>query len=147
MKRVTIAFTIINILVILVMLVNIAFEYNKPGYVSVSPSICVIYSILYVPPLILINLVFRAVCRVKIRQAPDCVQVSKDSDRKTVSEKHINIIFLLLDILILAVMMIHIFVFRENGIDFDKVIYYFIPLIIVNDAWFVVHMRLKYCIA
>lgn len=151
MKRINIIFTSINILTIATMLIQIGICYFSDGYVSASPSVSFIYAVLYIPPLVLINVMWKVICRKKEVQTqfPE-TPASNVLARDMVWTKRVNIIFIALNIMTVAAMLIHDLIdiqgqnlsFTQNLFGFIW-IYYIIPLILINDAWFVIHMNMK----
>lgn len=155
MNRINKIFTSLNILTAAVMLVHIGIAYNKAYYnhFSAPPSASFIYALLYIPFLILINviwIIWKSV-RGKKENPPTAENaVSKASARDADRAKRANFAFIILNILVFVVMLIH----NRNNIQGQNLsffqnlfgfiwVYYIIPLILINDAWVVARMNMK----
>lgn len=161
MKRINIIFTAINIFIIAVMLIQIgiAYEGAKHNYISVGPFIVFTYALLYIPFLILANVIWRVIRRKKTEAAEaeeelplEETPVSNVLTREEALRWLVNIIAVALNVLIIVLLLIHT-AYEMSRIDtrmtfwgelFGSMwIYYIIPFTLVNDAWFVVRMNLK----
>lgn len=158
MKRINIIFTAINIFIIAVMLIQIGIAYAgaTQHHLSAPPAVVFAFAILYIPPLILINIIWRVVRRKKAGELPpEETPVSNFLTREDALRWLVNIIAVALNILIIVIMLIHNTNEMRNytGLTFwDKFwdelfgmtcIYGIIPFVLVNDAWVVIRMNLK----
>ena len=153
MKRINTIFTALNVLVAAVMLIQIGICYFSEGYVSALPSVSFIYAVLYIPPLVLINVIWKVIRKKKeVRVQSAEMPVSNSLARDTAWLKRVNIICIMLDVLLVATMLIH------NAIDICETspnlsffnnlvgstwVYYTVPFVLINDAWVVVYMNMK----
>lgn len=153
MKRTNIIFTSINILVIATMLIHIGICYFNFHTFNVGPSIVFLYALVYIPPLILINVIWRVVRRKKSGGLPpEETPAANVLARNAVGARLVNIIAIALNILIVVMVLIYNANYMRE-VDtrmsyFEELIgnnwiYGIIPFILVNDAWVVVRMNLK----
>lgn len=150
MKRINTAFTTINILVVLGMLIHMVILYYNTQTVSAPRAIVFTGALVYILPLILLNLIW-SLMQKTVGQKGKTDMLSADVPvRNADRSRLINIVFIALNVIVVVIMAIH------NGFDIQAGgnsylqnligwiwVLYIIPLIVINDAWAVVSMNMK----
>lgn len=128
-------------------------EKHSTGINSAPPSIVFIYAVLYIPPLILINIIWRSVRRKKEEQLPVSEAPAENVlARNAARVRLVNIIAITLNILIIVMVLIFNanymhrvdtrMSFFQELVDYNW-IYGIVPFVLVNDVWVVIRMNLK----
>lgn len=148
MKRINAVFTAINILVVVVMLVLVGYEY-RTVYLNTPPSAAFLAGCVFIPPLALINGIWLLI-RILRGEAPCSVLDGADSaGHRQLFSVRLNAVFILLNVLLAAVITIHciIYTLRTGGsvvLDFIGIMFYYsVPVVLINDAWVVIRMNKK----
>lgn len=147
MKRVNTIFTMLNIFIIASMLIYISIEYSMQHY-SAPPSLEFIKAVLFIPPLLTINILWQIIRRKIGRKNNEPIQSTpNDFEHNAKVIRCVNIVFIAINLLIVVTMLLHIFVFSNffeyTSSKFDVVIFYIIPLMLTNDTWYVIYMNKK----
>ena len=146
MKRINTVFTTINILAVLGMLIHMGILYHNVKTVSAPRAIVFTGALAYVLPLLLFNLIWAVIQDKKGKQA----DANNVPVRGAARSRLVNIVFIALNIAVVAIMAIHNgFDIRSGGNSYFQNligwiwVLYIIPLIVINDAWAVVSMNMK----
>ena len=150
MKRVNTVFTTINILAVLGMLIHMGILYYNTQTISAPRTIVFTGSLVYVLPLLLLNMIWALMQKIASQKGKTDMPSADVPVRTADRSKHINIVFIALNALVVVIMAIH------NGLDIREGgnsyfanligwiwVLYIIPLIVINDAWAVVSMNMK----
>ena len=153
MKRINTVFTTINILAVLGMLIDMGIQYYNAQTVSAPKSIVFIGSLVYILPLLLLNLIWALIQKLvsqKGKRGQDDMPSANVLARTADRSRHIKTVFIALNVLVVVIMAIHNgFDIRAGGNSYFQNligwiwILYIIPLIVINDAWAVVSMNMK----
>lgn len=128
-------------------------KYHTVQTISAPRSIVFISALVYILPLMLLNLIWLLIQKL-VSQKGNRVQADMPAAdvlvRRSDRSKHINIIFIALNVLVFVIMAIHNgFAIRAGGNSYFQNligviwIWYIIPLIVINDAWAVASMNMK----
>lgn len=148
MNRNNIIFTTLNALVVLTMLIHIGYEHFRP-HLNVPPEAALYLAFLYMPPLVLINGIWLLIRMVRGEALNGVSDGAAASDRRRLLLARMNAVFVLLNTLLAAVVTLHgiVYTLRMGGsvvLDFLGVMFYYgVPLVLIDDAWFVIRMNLK----
>lgn len=148
MKRDNIIFTTLNALVVLTMLIHIGYERFRP-HLNVPPEAALYLAFLYMPPLVLINGIWLLIRMVRGEALNGISDGTAAAERRRLFLARMNAVFVLLITLLAAVVTLHgiIYTLRTGGsvvLDFLGVMFYYgIPLVLINDAWFIIRMNVK----
>lgn len=153
MKRQKTIFIALNILVAIIMLIHIGYDYSLP-HLSVPRAVSFCIAFFYLPPLILINGIWLLIRMVhRYRSAREVVRDDRDGMDEQVSEevrlRRLNIIFVTINLVLTAMMAIHNIIYSliEGGSFvlnlFGVALCYVIPIMIINAAWVIISMDIK----
>ncbi len=146
MKHVNIIFTILNILTIVSMLIHVGIAYSMKHY-SAPKSVEFINAVFYIIPLIIINIVWKIISKKIGRKNASVQKKSDDFKQKASGFRRVNAVFIAINFLVVVMMVLHIFVFSRyfeyTSNKYDNVIFYIIPLMLINDAWCIIYMNKK----
>lgn len=130
------------------MLFHIGYEHFR-SYLNTPPEAVFYLAFLYIPPLVVLNGIWMLIRMVRSEGLSDVLDGVAASERRRMFSVRMNVVFVVLNILLAVAVTIHgiIYTLRTGGsvvLDFLGVmLYYSVPLVLINDAWFVVRMNMK----
>ena len=148
MKRINKIFTMLNILLIFAMLFHIGYAYSHADFHE-PPEIVFYLAFIYMLPLTIINGIWLLIRTVRFGERARVSKRSVSDESEMLRSDRVNFIFILLNILFAAAIAVHTVIAALSAggsyvLSFiGVVLYYGVPIVLINDAWLVIHMNMK----
>lgn len=129
------------------MLTHIGIAYSMKHY-SAPKSTEFINAVFYIIPLIIINIAWQIVRKKIGRKNHVIVQKKSDGFKQNAAGlRRVNVFFIVINFLVVVIMVLHVLIFSRyfeyTSNKYDNVIFYIIPLMLINDAWCIIYMNKK----